>query len=262
MGAIYKLLACEVMHGELESLLHLRTDREKFDVEWLPMRLHEHPDRLHTVLAGRVAACAGRGYDAILLLFGLCSRATDGLGPPPDSRLVVPRVHDCIDLQLGSTRRRLAEQAAEAGTFWFGRGFIRGAGNNSEVNGLGAGFDGYRAGGRRKSLAEIRKEFADSHGEEGADYLAKTLLEAWRENYSRAVFLDWEENPSREVDRAFVATEAKRSGWRFETIPVNLRLLSMLLDGEWTDEEFAVATPGRRLRASGDERAIEVVDAD
>lgn len=263
MPAEYKLLGCEVMREEANHLIAAAGMAERIDAEWLEMGLHETPERLNAELKKRVAACAGRGYRAILLFFGLCSRATAGLEPPAGSRLVVPRVHDCVSLFLGSARRYLAEHAAEAGTFWFSRGFLhRSDGKSPEFSGLGSGSGFHFADGNGpKTLEEARQNFVDQYGEENADYLMETLVESWKKNYTRTVYLDWDQNPGAEADRTFVRGYAERNGWKYREMPVNLRLLSMLLAGDWPEEEFVEVGPGERLAATNGEDALRAEPA-
>ena len=257
MSATYKLFACEVLRKEVEHLLDRPEAVGHFDVEFVEMGLHEKPELLNAELKKRIAACAGRGYRAVLLLFGLCSRATAGLEPPADSRLVIPRVHDCISLYLGSARRYLTEQATEAGTYWFSRGFLhRVDGKPIDAAGLGAGLGFSGDIGATGDITAIRQSFVEQYGEDNADYLMETLVESWKKNYRRAVHLEWEHDPDLDADRRFVAEYAARYGWRHEARPVDLRLVKALLGGDWPEDEFVVVLPGQRTAATNDEHAL------
>lgn len=259
MKTPYKLLACQVLREEATYLMNELGTADRFDAEWFEMGLHEKPERLNAELAERIAACAGKGYQAILLLFGLCSRATAGLEPPPDSRLVIPRVHDCVSLYLGSAQRYLAEHEAEAGTYWFSRGFLhRDDGGSPELGGLGVGIGAELAGpdGKRATLAEIRASFVDQYGEDNAEYLIEVLMESWKKNYKRAVHLEWEGNPHLEADRQWVADYARQNNWTCESRPVDLRLVRTLLGGPWPASEFVTVLPGQHLAATNDAEAL------
>ncbi|MCD8139252.1 MAG: DUF1638 domain-containing protein [Planctomycetaceae bacterium] len=250
-----KLLSCEVMRDEVEWLIGRAGLGDGIDAEFLEMGLHQHPERLNAELERRIGACEGMGYDAVLLMFGLCSNAVTGLWAPADSRLVLPRVHDCISVYLGSTRRFMAEHAAEPGTYWFSRGFLhRSDGVAWEAGGLGADFGGTDEAGRRLSVPELRARYVQEYGEDNAEYLIEVLVDSWKANYKRAVYLEWSEYPGRAADRDTVRRHADRSGWEFHAMPVDLRLLEALLTGCWSPEEFMVVGPGERLIASNDER--------
>lgn len=257
MSPRYKLLACEVLKKEVEHLLGVTGAGELFDVEWFEMGLHEKPERLNAALKESVAACAGKGYRAVLLLFGLCSRATADLEAPSDSILVIPRVHDCVSIFLGSARRYLDEHAAEAGTYWFSRGFLhRPDGAEPEFSGLGAGVEMTGPDGKRASVAAIRASFVEQYGEENAEYLMETLVESWKKNYTRAMHLEWEANPDLDEDRRYVMQYASENEWRYESRPVDLRLIDMLLQGTWPEDEFVVVQPGQRLAATNADDAL------
>lgn len=243
-----KLLACGVLADEAARLVARRGLAERVDCEWLEPGLHERPDRLREELDRRIRASAGRGYRAVLLLFGLCGRGTEGLTAPAGTRLVLPRVHDCVDLHLGSAGRRLEEQAGEPGTLWLSRGFLGEGGDvPMRLGALSAGVATRTPEGGRKTLADIRAELARDHGPEAADYLIRELAESWTKNYSRVVYLAWDANPRREEEEARAAAFAREQGWRFATRPVDLRLIRMLLEGEWPESEFVVVEPGRRV---------------
>lgn len=255
-----KLLSCEVMRAEMEWLLADMDLDGAVDVEWLEMGLHQQPEKLNAELRRRIAACGGKGYDAILLMFGLCSNAVTGLEPPADSRLVIPRVHDCISVYLGSAGRYLAEHAGEPGTYWFSRGFLhRTDGVGIGEDSLGSGFGGMDDDGQRVSAAEMRRRFTEEYGEENADYLMETLVESWKANYRRAVYLDWADNPDAEEDKRRVAEYAGENGWEFVVMDADLRLLRDLLRRAWGSGEFVVVAPGQKLAATNTAEALAAV---
>lgn len=255
-----KLFSCEVMREEITWLLNELKLNDAIDVDWLEMGLHQEPEKLNRELAKRIAACEGQAYDAILLMFGLCSNATGGLAPPSDSRLVIPRVHDCISIYLGSSGRYLSEHAREPGTYWFSRGFLhRPDGVGIEEGGLGTGFGGEDENGKRLTVAELRRKYIEEYGEDNAEYLMEVLVDSWKANYKRAVFLDWADNPTAAEDKKRVADYAAENNWEFVPMDVDLRLLRGLLTGDWPDGEFAVVPPGQRLLATGDNAIVAAV---
>ncbi len=258
MATIYKLFACEVLRDEVEHLLLQTPPDRTIEPEWMEMGLHDQPEFLHKELLKRIAACEGKHYAAILLLFGLCSRSTAGLTPPSDSRLIVPKAHDCVTLFLGSVQRFQAEHQAEAGTYWFSRGFLhRPDGRMPEFSGLGAAGDFVtRPDGTRATPEQVRQHFIEEYGEENAEYLMETLVESWKKNYRRAVYLDWPENKHRQADYQYVCKYAQDNNWIFDTMPVDLRLVKGLLFGPWPESEFLTVLPGEESRETNDEHII------
>src|SRR5512145_92654 len=73
------------------------------DVELLRFGLHTRPNELHNRLQAHIDA-APHGYDAVILAYGLCGKATAGL-KARHTPLVITRAHDCITLFLGSRTR-------------------------------------------------------------------------------------------------------------------------------------------------------------
>ena len=50
--------------------------------------------------------------------------------------------------------------------------------------------------------------------------------------------------------------KAKKEGWVFERKTGDRRLVEMLINGEWNEEEFLVVQPGYTIRQSYDEGLI------
>ncbi len=70
------------------------------DVVLVERGLHHKPDDLRKILQQHVDSANSTVYDHILLVYGLCGKATAGLSATTIP-LVIPRVHDCISLFLG-----------------------------------------------------------------------------------------------------------------------------------------------------------------
>ncbi|MGD9212781.1 MAG: DUF1638 domain-containing protein [Desulfobacteraceae bacterium] len=87
------------------ALAHILTPLVDPDtlVVQLDINLHVSPDRLRTRLLHEIALIERAGLD-ILLGYGLCGMGTKGL-VSKKSRLVLPRVDDCIGALLGSRER-------------------------------------------------------------------------------------------------------------------------------------------------------------
>ena len=80
-------------------------------------------------------------------------------------------------------------------------------------------------------------------------------MSQWSQHYSRAVFIDTglgNCEPYEEMARE----KAKKEGWVFERKTGNRRLVEMLINGDWTEEEFLVVQPGYTIQQSYDEGLI------
>ena len=110
----YKVIACAVFNREI-SLLSA-TSRATLDVTWIRQGLHSYPDLLRKEIQREIdraeaplegpdqVARPPEEYSAIILGFGMCSRAVSGL-KTKRLPLVMPRSHDCIGILLGSHTR-------------------------------------------------------------------------------------------------------------------------------------------------------------
>ncbi len=247
----YYLIGCNVVRPECERLLaELPT---AVDCHWVEQGLHDRPELLKQELHKLVTA-APAGYDAVLLGFGLCSNCTLELAAPAGTPLVIPRVHDCISFYLGGAAAYYTEYDREPGTYWFARGFM----HREDADRPNPGVLGYAPGGEELSptkYAQMRQEYVEQYGEENADYLMETLVDSWKAKYKRAVLLTWD-YPEAAADRERVKAFAAQYHWAYEERSADLRLLRMLLCGDWPDQEFIVLPPGRSLAASNDRQVF------
>jgi hypothetical protein len=96
-------------------------------------------------------------------------------------------------------------------------------------------------------LGKSLEEYAAQYGEENAAYLAEILGDGLQ-NYSRYLFIRMGMGPEDEAE-AETRRAAKARGWEFASLDGDLRLLRMLCNGDWPEEEFLVAAPGEVVRA-------------
>lgn len=205
------------------------------DVELLELGLHRNPADLRARLQMRIDAVSDAGYDAILLAYGLCGKATDGL-IARTIPVVIPRAHDCITLFLGSRQRYTAEFERCSGTYWYSQDYLER--NTDAGTALSPGADG---------LSDITLEYeayVQKYGKDNADYLME-VMGAWKQHYQRAVFIDLGIGDGTAVEQQ-AQVEATRRGWTYERISGDLRLIRQLLSGAWTSD-MLVLEPGQQI---------------
>ncbi len=211
---IRHVIACEVFQHEF-----LRCARPGLEFRFLPQGYHRTPGKMPPVIQEEIDR-APEGADAILLGYGLCSNGVVGLRP---SRcpLVIPRVHDCIAMLLGS-REVYEEQAARCpGTYYLTRGWIEYG---------------------KTPYSEYKDEYLKRYDEETATWLAKEILK----NYQRIALIDhglWPAEPY----RAFGQEMAAFYGLAYEEMPGSLDYIRRLLSGPWDEEDFLVIQPGAAI---------------
>lgn len=108
------------MRPELEAI-----DSQEHDVEFdfQEQNLHRTPELMGGVLQQAIENAARRTDSPIVLGYGLCSNGTVGL-TAPEQGLVIPLVHDCISLFLGSREAYDKAFNARCGTYYLTPGWV------------------------------------------------------------------------------------------------------------------------------------------
>lgn len=233
------ILACGVLEAEVR---HFAADCGRLArLEIVRQELHNKPASLHDHLQLAIDRLdADAAIESIVLVYGLCSRATEGL-VSRRCRLVMPRAHDCITLLLGSRHAYEEHVRQNPGTYWYSPGWNRchtppGPERHQQLR------DGY-----------LRK-----YDPETADYLMDQEQQ-WFKTYTHAVFVDLSVSAA-EGDAAYTRRCADWLGWRYQQRKGDPRLLQSLISGRWDPEDFIVVEPGRTIRFTGDQRVVEAAD--
>lgn len=203
-----KVYACLSLREEINYLAP-----GSYEIEYFDFGYHRHPGRLPPILQGYLEK--DRGYDAILLGYGLCSKAVRGLKAVHQT-LVIPRVHDCIALLLGSQRLYQEMFSQNPGIYFLTRGW------------LAEGVEPY----------EEYREWCEEYGAETARWLKKEMYD----HYNKLCLIDTKKVSSAPYYPAALRA-AKFLGTDFLVQKGSLRLLRKLLFGPW-DEEFLLLQPG------------------
>ncbi|MGQ9729846.1 MAG: DUF1638 domain-containing protein [Candidatus Zipacnadales bacterium] len=243
-----KVVACGVFEPEL-TVLAPQTPHQ-IDLHFLQAELHSVPHSLREQAQTAIDAAVGQGYDAIVLGYGLCGRGTSGL-LARDCPVIIPRVHDCLTLFLGSREEYRRQFARHPGTFYTTPGWY-------EKKGVGAV-------GERKSprLGDIREdsrfpELAAKYGEVNAAYIIH-FHDSWKRHYTRAAYIDTGCGDGERYER-YTRRMAQDFGWKYERLAGNTQLLVDLLSGQWDDERMLVLRPGQRSMLTGDERIFAAIE--
>ena len=91
------LIACEILHDEIEHVLRQRDLGDEIEVRWMDSSLHGSPDVLRDGIQDEIDSESGR--PVILLGYGNCGNAMVGIRAG-GSPVVIPRKDDCISLML------------------------------------------------------------------------------------------------------------------------------------------------------------------
>ncbi|MFC1494155.1 DUF1638 domain-containing protein [Thermodesulfobacteriota bacterium] len=208
-----KIIACASVIEEM--LPFLPADIDYKEVE---SGLHTNSEKLRNAIQ-TIIDDSSEEFENIVLGFGLCSMAAVGL-KASHSRLIIPRVDDCIGLFLGSQESYKKQVEKEHGTYFLSKGWID------------AGV----------TLVEEFKQFEERMGKEAADIVRERMLKG----YTRLAFIDMgHKNQGRY--RAFSKKAADELGLRFDEIKGTARLIKKMIFGPWDEKNFIIVPPGKRI---------------
>jgi hypothetical protein len=132
--------------------------------------------------------------------------------------LIIPRVHDCISLLLGSRKQYDSEFNQFPGTYYLSKGWIR------------------QKGDPLSSYLRYRERY----GEETANW---AIQEEYK-NYQRIVFIRTVGNCEEEIHYSKEVADFLKL--KFNETDGSLEYFRKLLQGEW-DKEFLVIPPGKPI---------------
>ncbi len=239
----YVALTCSALARGLYALA--ATSPNIVTVHLFDQGLHNTPRNLRNLLQSGIDAIQPDQADTILLAYGICGTSTLGL-VARHTPLVIPRAHDCITLYLGSRQNYDQEFSAHPGTYWYSADYLE---RSNSSTGLGASTPGM--------IDSVYEEYVERFGKDNADYLMEVMGE-WGKHYTRAVFIDTGQADTQNYE-AVARDQAQRRGWLFERKEGNRRLLEMLVNGQWNEDEFLVVPPGHVVRQAGPDNLIESV---
>lgn len=240
----YIALTCSALARSVYGLA--ATSPHIVSVRLFDQGLHNKPGGLREKLQFAIDEIGPGEADAILLVYGICGTSTLGL-KAIHTPVVMPRAHDCITLYLGSRESYLQEFNAQPGTYWYSTDYME---RSKSGGGLGAAMPGV--------IDDVYDEYVEKYGKDNADYLMEVMGE-WTNHYTRAVFIDTNQGDTSRYE-SVAREQAERRGWLFERRQGNRRLLEMLVNGQWNDDEFLVVPPGFMTQQSSDDRLIQAVE--
>lgn len=244
----FNVIACEALARAVYFFAAQSPHRINLTLQ--KIGLHDRPNSLREHLQKLIDLTPAADYDAILLTYGLCGRAIDGL-VSLELPLVIPRAHDCITLYLGSREAYTEQQNNHPGTYWYSQDYLERSGRYGENMALGSALP--------SDLNNTYETYVRKYGEDNAKYLMETLS-GWQQHYTRAVLFETEFGVDEDI-RQRANAEANKNGWKLESIPSNFQLIKKQIFGEW-DDDFLVVPPHHKVQMTADEGIVEVVGFD
>ena len=243
----YLCIACEVLARPLYHLAAISPNI--IDIQLVKRGLHDEPTKMRAKLQKKIDLMENLDYEAVLLGFGLCGGGSVGL-QARDIPLVIPRVHDCVSLLLGESKRYEVESNKNPGTYWYSQDFAERSAEEGKFTSLGTIAD--------EALAKQFDTFIQQYGRDNAEYLIETLG-SWHKKYKRAAFIDMGVvEPDGFKDK--MHSEAERHGWRFDLLAGDLLILRDLLNGAWLKKDhqnFIIIPPNHSIETTYDKQIFK-----
>ena len=242
------LIGCMVLGREVNRLAS--ESGHVIRTWWLRQGLHDTPDLLRRALQEKIDEVEKENaalpehlrFEAIVFGYGLCSNGVIGL-TARSVPLILPRCDDCISLFLGSADRYRALFRTIEGAYWYNTGWMEHAFYPS-----------------RENYARRRAEYVEAYGEDNADYLME-CTNNWMKEYRSCGYITSPvyEDPANEAKAREIAADY---GWTFTKVDGDMRLLRLLINGPWDEDEFLTCPPGFQVAAQYDNGKIRAVPAE
>lgn len=110
------VIACRVLQDLLGSRL-----ADGIPVTWLDVGLHNTPKKLGAALQEQLDALAEPS--TVIIGYGLCGNGLVGV-KSREHTLIIPRIHDCVAMFLGSHQRYLQRFFAHPNTYYLTKGWV------------------------------------------------------------------------------------------------------------------------------------------
>lgn len=202
-----KIIACESMKNEL-----MYYNDKNMDIEFIPMGLHAHPDKLHTELQSRIDKV--ENCSRIVLAFGLCGGALKNI--KSKYPITIPKVHDCVPLFLGSREKFKEIQSSIVGTLYLSNGLMS---EDSQ--------------GKLLSMLNEHNIMAEKYGEKKALKLFRRMFE----NYTDIRFIETEVKAA-EKSIEDSKKMAELLELNYSTMKGSKDYMYSIMNGPYDDERF------------------------
>jgi len=207
------VIACSIMK---EELLHVQPEGVSF--VFLEQSLHRTPQKMKPAIQEEIHKTEEWDDGQIILSYGLCSNGILGIEANRHP-IIIPRVHDCITLFLGSRERYLEEHGKEPGTYYLTKGWIE----------------------EGKSPLGIYREYCQRYGQETAEWVIKEELK----NYTRIALVESELGLS-DNHRTHAQENTLFLNMRYEELMGSLDFFRKIIHGPW-DKDFVLLRPGEEV---------------
>jgi hypothetical protein len=209
------VLACSVMKQEVRQF-----QNGQAEFRFCDYGLHRTPENMSKALQSEINQASKKDFDGIVLGYGLCSNGVVGVRAR-EIPLIIPRVHDCITLFLGSSSSYTSETTTHPGTYYLTPGWI----NEGET-----------------PISKY-ESYLKSYDEE----TAKWILHEEMKNYTRIALIDTGVYHPIDRFRQVSQQNAEFLGITYEELKGSPILFKDLILGPW-EEDFIIITKGNSIQ--------------
>lgn len=214
-GSAEVVIACEVMREELEFVSRGRNVSFFF----LEQGLHRTPKKIAPLIQEKIDG-VGESVERVVIAYGLCSGGIKGIRGRLQE-LVVPKIHDCIALFLGSCEAYKEAFRTSPGTYYLTPGWVA---------------------AKKDPLGIIYEDYAPKHGIETALWVMEEELK----HYKNIALIN---TGAGKMDglRARAQENCTALGKEYCEIEGSLDYFRRIIHGPYASEDFVVIPPGEEV---------------
>ena len=239
----FKLITCEVFRHEILDCI--KKTKNTVDIEFIAKGIHDL-DRagMQDRIMRSIHRADHKGFDAILLGYGLCNTWIYGLYADR-TQLVIPRSHDCIGILMGNKQKYLDYFFDNPGTYFQSVGWMENTKNEESI--------------KKRSLQRLygmdipEEKLRDTYGEDNIQYLNDAMDQT--KHYSNMAFIETDVDQEHKYSKQ-AKEKANKNEWSFDKIKGSKILLQRLVNGDWPSSEFLIVNSKETVKRSMDDDLI------
>jgi hypothetical protein len=236
----YKIISCNVFTRSV--CMEISRTPHVVDSDFTELGAHENADNLREIIQKKIDNAEGKGYDAILLGYGLCGNSTAGIAAR-SIPIVIPRAHDCCTIFMGSREKFLEAFKDNMSAQWSSIGYME----------RGESYLRDTDTGKLLGVDKEFEEYVTMYGEENARYIWETIHP--QDENTELIYIDTPGLESLGYLEKF-KEKAKVQGKTVRVLKGDMRLIRKLIRGDWSEDDFLVVPPGKKIKAIYDQKKI------
>lgn len=236
----YKLISCSVFKNFVEKFIS--DNMLPIDAEFISMGMHLNPEKLNKELQEEIDRTR-KEYQAVLLLYGLCGNSILGL-TAREIPIIIPRVHDCCTLFLGSRKKFVENFEGKQSSEWYSSDYLDELKKQKDA--------GYFKEEHWYYGLEYEK-LVEEYGEDNAKYIYETIY--GQSEKSEIVFIKTGHEKDN-VNLIKLEKKAAEKGIKVLELEGSYHMVKNLLWELFSEEDYLVVPPGYSVAGVYDNEKI------